>query len=151
MKNYDIFNTEQNISSFFRILMKNIIQRYKKDFLILMILVVIAFISFLIIRFYYGKDSGEVQVYVDNKLVASYDIRIDDTYIVNVSDEYNEIIVKDGQVCVSRSSCKNQVCVQHSLISMVGESIICLPHKLVIQIYKGDKTQDDHALDDIAK
>lgn len=151
MKNYDIFNTEQNISSFWRILMKNIIQRYKKDFLILMILVVIAFISFLIIRFYYGKDSGEVQVYVDNKLVASYDIRIDDTYIVNVSDEYNEIIVKDGQVCVSRSSCKNQVCVQHSPISMVGESIICLPHKLVVQIYKGDKTQDDHALDDIAK
>ena len=49
----------------------------------------------------------------------------------------NTVIIEDGKVSVSYSSCQHQVCVRHAAISRTGESIICLPHKLVVRIEGG--------------
>ena len=47
---------------------------------------------------------------------------------------YNTVIIKGGEVTVSASSCKNQVCVRHGSISKSGESIVCLPNRLIVTI-----------------
>ena len=44
------------------------------------------------------------------------------------------IEIKDGEVSVKEADCPDKICVNHKKISNVGESIICLPHKLVIEI-----------------
>ena len=41
------------------------------------------------------------------------------------------------------SDCRNQVCVNHAPISRSGESIICLPHKLVVRIQSGKEADVD--------
>ena len=41
------------------------------------------------------------------------------------------------------SDCHNQVCVNHKPISRSGESIICLPHKVVVQIEGGKEADVD--------
>lgn len=51
---------------------------------------------------------------------------------------YNIVTILNGTVSVTEASCKNQVCVQHAPISRSGESIICLPNKLVVRIEAGD-------------
>ena len=53
-------------------------------------------------------------------------------------DYYNLVTISDGSVKVSEASCKNQVCVKHSAISSAGESIVCLPNRLVVSI-EGDR------------
>ena len=50
---------------------------------------------------------------------------------------YNIVEIKDGKVSVSAASCKNQVCVRHGSISHAGESIVCLPNRLVVTIEGG--------------
>lgn len=52
-------------------------------------------------------------------------------------DYYNIVEIKNGSVSVSEASCKNQVCVRHGSISRAGESIVCLPNRLVITIEGG--------------
>ena len=47
---------------------------------------------------------------------------------------YNTVIIKGGEVTVSASSCKNQVCVRHGAISKSGQSIVCLPNRLIVTI-----------------
>ena len=49
-------------------------------------------------------------------------------------DYYNVVEIKDGKVSVTEASCKNQVCVRHGSISKAGESIVCLPNRLVVSI-----------------
>ena len=49
-------------------------------------------------------------------------------------DYYNVVEIRDGTVSVTEASCKNQVCVKHSAISKTGESIVCLPNRLVVSI-----------------
>lgn len=52
-------------------------------------------------------------------------------------DHYNVVEVRDGTVSVTEASCKNQVCVRHNSISKRGESIVCLPNRLVVSIENG--------------
>lgn len=47
---------------------------------------------------------------------------------------YNTVEIKGGSVSVTEASCKNQVCVRHGSISSPGESIVCLPNRLVVSI-----------------
>ena len=55
--------------------------------------------------------------------------------------EYNVFICADNEIRMLQSSCPDKICVHHSAISDTGENIICLPHKLVIEI-KGGKEND---------
>ena len=54
-------------------------------------------------------------------------------------DYYNVVEIKDGKVSVTEASCKNQVCVRHGAISRSGESIVCLPNRLVVRIENGSE------------
>ena len=55
--------------------------------------------------------------------------------------EYNVFVCDDNEINMLQSSCPDKICVNHSAISNTGENIICLPHKLVIEI-KGGKEND---------
>ena len=53
---------------------------------------------------------------------------------------FNLFSVADGVVRMEAADCRDQICVRHRAVSAVGESIICLPHKLVVEI----KTAETH-------
>lgn len=46
----------------------------------------------------------------------------------------NTIEVSDGRVCVSQADCANQICVDTGWISAEGQTITCLPHKLIVEV-----------------
>ena len=48
--------------------------------------------------------------------------------------EGNTVEIKDGEVDVINASCKNQICVRHKKINKKGESIVCLPNKVIVEI-----------------
>ena len=41
---------------------------------------------------------------------------------------------KDGSVTVQDADCPDKICEKHRAINRTGETIICLPHKLVVEI-----------------
>lgn len=51
---------------------------------------------------------------------------------------YNLFSVTEGIVAMESADCRDQICVRHKPISASGESVICLPHRLVIEISGGD-------------
>lgn len=53
---------------------------------------------------------------------------------------YNLISVTDGTVIMEAADCRDQICVHHKPILSGGESIICLPHRLVVEIVGGENT-----------
>ena len=54
-------------------------------------------------------------------------------------DYYNVVNISGSKVSVTEASCKNQVCVKHGAISRPGESIVCLPNRLVVRIDNGSE------------
>lgn len=48
------------------------------------------------------------------------------------------ILIKNNAIQIIESDCKDEICVKQGQASKVGESIICLPHQLIIEI-KGNE------------
>lgn len=46
----------------------------------------------------------------------------------------NLIEIKDGRVHVEEADCPNQDCVHQGWVDAAGEQIVCLPHKLTVDI-----------------
>lgn len=62
----------------------------------------------------------------------------DDVLTVASSAGTNMIEVQAGKVRVSEADCPNQDCVEQGWISKAGQQIVCLPHKLVVNITDED-------------
>ena len=44
------------------------------------------------------------------------------------------LIISDGKADMESADCPNQICVHHSAISHTGETIVCLPNRVVIEV-----------------
>lgn len=51
-----------------------------------------------------------------------------------VGHSFNLLAVTEGSIMMEAADCKDQICVRHIPIRNAGESIICLPNKLVIEV-----------------
>ncbi len=71
------------------------------------------------------------------------DAKTDETYQFKNAYGTNLIVIKGGLVDVSAADCKNKICVNSESISKVGQSIICLPHRLSVEIVGDDGDQVD--------
>ena len=66
----------------------------------------------------------------DNEIVFEGSLDHDKT----VELKTNTVVIKDGSVFVESASCKNQICVNHKKIRKAGESIVCLPNRVTVEI-----------------
>lgn len=139
----------------------------KQDCCMIFGIVMIALL-FLFSLSFLGKDGGCASVFYDGQSIA--EISLDSTeehyYLIHISgtdevemtecakdewhdtvpsltEEYNLLICKEGRVQMVQSSCPDKICVHHTGISKVGESIICLPHRLVVEITNGKENELD--------
>ncbi len=82
------------------------------------------------LTFLIRKDGKTVRVYEDNKLKYEGSLLIDKT----VELSHNTVKIKDGKAYMESSSCKNKICINTGKISNSGESVVCLPNKVIIEI-----------------
>lgn len=55
---------------------------------------------------------------------------------------YNLVAVADGAVTVEAADCRDQICVHHRPVTSARENIVCLPHKLVVELTGGGENTD---------
>ena len=54
----------------------------------------------------------------------------------------NEVIIENGKVYMHESNCKEKICMKMGKISIAGDSIICLPNRLMVKIVSDKKNED---------
>lgn len=84
-----------------------------------------------------GAPGGTAVVYVDGKEVHRLSLSQDTQWRLDTEMGYNEIVVENGTVYVQQADCRDGVCVDHAPVSLEKESIVCLPHKMVIEVEGG--------------
>lgn len=90
------------------------------------------------------KRGSVVVVSVDGKDIASFSLNEDTRYVISgYHDGENVLVVKDGEAYLESASCPDKLCVHMGKISKAGQSIICLPHKVVIEI-RGEKDKAEY-------
>lgn len=107
----------------------------KKDVIFLFLLFIIGVILTLIIYIPKSPTGSTVQVQVNGNIIATYRLGEDTLVpIGNKSKDYNLLQIKNGAASILNANCKDKYCVHQKKISVVGESIVCLPHFLTITI-----------------
>ena len=88
-------------------------------------------------RMLHVKDAGALlrncgaQIKVNGKLFGTYPLSGDGEIDV---DGLLTVVIRDGQVSVTGSNCRNHLCEKHSPVSLSGSTIVCLPQGVVIRI-----------------
>ena len=112
------------------------------------IILVVAGGLFLFLKF--SADDGEqVIVKVDKKEIARYDLNTDREVVIDGKDGgKNTLVIKDGKAYIKDATCPDKLCEHQGKIHMVGQSLICLPNRVVIEITDDKK---DEEFDGISK
>ena len=118
------------------------VKKRRLDIIILIVLIVIAIGSWIAVTVLF-----DVEVIVDNHVQKVISLNDDGEYQVDDGEYSNIITIKNREVYMKSSDCPDQICVKQGKIKKQGESIICLPHKLVIRIASEEYPEVDSNVD----
>ena len=101
----------------------------KWDKIIIVSVLALAVICFAL-SLLFGGGGKQVIISQNNKVV--YEGSLFEEKTVNLDS--NVIKIENGKALMQSADCKNQICVNHKEISKKGESIICLPNSVIVEI-----------------
>lgn len=111
----------------------------RKDILLVVIILAVAGLGYVLFE---RPVSGNIVVItLDGNVYGTY--RLDDTQNIMVKSEegYNQIQISDGMVSIVDADCPDQYCVKQGKTSNQHKSLICLPHKLVVEVQLSSKNK----------
>ncbi|MCQ2492745.1 MAG: NusG domain II-containing protein [Lachnospiraceae bacterium] len=114
----------------------------RRDLILIILLLVLAAGSYVVMNLFSEKGS-KVIVTVDSEIVFSGNLSEDATFDVPLDEGENKVIIKNGKAYMDHADCPDQICVDHKPISKTGETIVCLPHKVVVSIEDGEESDVD--------
>lgn len=90
----------------------------------------------------FGNGEGTVAVIsVNGEQWERVDLsKVRKAYDLDITTEYghNIVHVEHGAISVTEADCPDQICVHQGKLTGSGIPIICMPHRLVIEIEGGD-------------
>ena len=119
----------------------------KLDYIVIIILILFTIVSFFSTLLVYNKkyDEKYIEIQINGKIYKKVPLENHEE-IININNKYgtNSIKISKGKVHILDADCKDKICIKDGYKSNVGEMLVCLPHKLVIQI----KGKNKQAVDD---
>jgi len=70
----------------------------------------------------------------DGKIILEGELSKDSEYSINGSLGEMKLLVRDGKISVVKSNCSRKLCIKRGSIAKQGESIICVPNRVIITI-----------------
>ena len=117
-------------------------RKIKNDIILVSVVIgviLLAILGILIFR----TEGNTVKVTVDGKTFGEYSINVDRTVEIKSEFGSNLLVIKDGKAYVEQASCPDGICSSHRPIHYDGQSIICLPNKVVVLIDDQNTIQPD--------
>ena len=101
-----------------------------------------------------SKERGNILVIKqESKVIKEVPLDKDDEFRIEYGGHYNIVKIKDGRAYVSEADCNDQICVHMAPINDVGETIVCLPNRLFMEVYSTDDTKNsrDDTIDKVVR
>ncbi len=123
------------------------IKEHKKEALSIVVLIAISIVLFVGIRCFATNHGKYVKVYVNDKLTKTFKLDSDIRYMIETKKGYNFLIIKNNHAKIVDADCPNKICVDKGYISEDNESIICVPHNVVVTVDSDKEASVDAVAD----
>lgn len=119
----------------------------KADILVIILLVITSFLIYFFTNKLPKEEndiSKKVVITVDGKIYKELPLTNNTKEKIDINTIYgkNEVIIENGKVYMHESNCKEKICMKMGKISIAGDSIICLPNRLMVKIVSDKKNED---------
>ncbi len=110
---------------------------------LLVILIVVLVSAGLSVYFWLpGAKGGEVVVYVENRPRYRFPLTEEGDFVLRGRLGKLVLRLKGGEARIVASSCPLKICIKMGAISRPGQSLVCLPNRVVVTI-KGTSLQKE--------
>lgn len=119
----------------------------KGDYVVILFIVLLA-VSVFGITHRKIENNGKLYavIKVDGKEIARYEMGVKkEIHHIDSKYGHNEIEIYDNSVKISESNCRDKICIHMGSINRQGQSIICLPNRLIVTI-EGEENEVDVVL-----
>ena len=90
-----------------------------------------------------GRPGAAVTVAINGETVDTLPLNKDITKEYEGADGgRNLLVIENGKARITEADCPDKICAKHRPVSRSGESIICLPHKLVVTVTEAVPAKD---------
>jgi hypothetical protein len=120
----------------------------KSDVILIISLLLIGIIGVFIYEKIVKTPGDEVVITIDGKEYMRLPLDVDvEIEIPGNHGGSNFLVIKDGYADIKEASCPDLLCVKQRKINANGESLVCLPNKVVIKV----EGNEDDGVDAINK
>lgn len=116
----------------------------RNDVLLIASLLLIAAVG-LVYLFVFRTAGSAVTVTVDGELYGTYSLlqdTVQDIYTGDGGEGHNRLVIREGKAYVETATCPDGICVAHAPVFRSGESIVCLPNRVVITVTADGGTEN---------
>ena len=90
-----------------------------------------------------------MEITIDGERYQTLSLSKNTTIKLPAENGNNILTIRDGIADMTEADCPDQLCVKQKAISHTGETLVCLPHKIVVKVINHtDKPED--VLDGVA-
>lgn len=115
----------------------------KMDFLLIVVVLIIAVIFYIFGIKSYDTKNAEVVVYINGIENKRFSLDENIQFDIEQNGHKNILVISNGFADIIEADCPDKYCVNQKKISKVNEKIICLPNKVVIEIENGEISNID--------
>lgn len=113
----------------------------KKDIVLVAVIFVTALAAFLLHDLIGAAAAGSVTVKVGGEIEGVYSLGEDQE--IEINGGTNILIIRNAKADMIEADCPDKLCVNQRAISKNGESIICLPNKVVVEVSSKENSEFD--------
>lgn len=121
-------------------------RKHKNDILLVLAALLVAAAVWLVMLAT-RSEGGVAVVLIDGVETASYPLSGDTVELIDSGRGVNTLIISDGSARITEADCPDKVCVRRGEARYDGETIVCLPHRLVVEIRGGERSDIDLVAD----
>ena len=90
-----------------------------------------------------GEAGAAAVVTQDGKEIRRINLATNQEITIASENGYNSLLIENGEISVNDADCGDHTCIHTGRISREGEQIVCLPHRLVIEVVGGEAPELD--------
>ncbi len=110
-------------------------KKVRNDIILAAVLLLSALAVFMVFRLTMRPGAYVLAAY-DGEEIGRYSLFEDITVKLSPEDDdsYNVLVIKDGEAYIEEASCPDGICSEHRAVKYSGQSIVCLPNKIVVTV-----------------
>ena len=111
----------------------------KNDIILTVIILAICVCFFAAYMIFNHKSGSYVQIHVDGKLYKELPLNKDTTITIEGTGGTNTLNIHNGYADMTDADCPDKLCVRQKKTHNSGETLVCLPHKVVVTVVSDKK------------